>query len=123
MTLNICLIEDDPTIRKALSKVLEREGHFVAVCSNGREGLNIASSRRFDLVITDIIMPEVEGIEVIQKLRQHQPDLRIIAMSGGGRVGNTDFLEIAKSIGAHEVLYKPVTRTEVMQAIERCMAQ
>jgi CheY-like chemotaxis protein len=120
MSLNICLIEDDTTVRNAMVKALNRAGYLVIPCQNGREGLQVALSENVDLIITDIIMPEVEGIEVIQRIRAKKPDIKIIAMSGGGRVGNTDFLKIAKSVGANDVLYKPVTRSEVFAAIERC---
>lgn len=117
----ICLIEDDPTVRKVLYKVLSGAGHFVSAASNGREGLELMEHRDFDLVVTDIIMPEMEGIEMIRRVRDSKPDLKIIAMSGGGRVGNTDFLKIAKNLGADEIIYKPVTRTDFLETVNRCL--
>lgn len=118
--MKICIIEDDMMVRNTLSKVLTRCGHMVFTCPNGLDGLQTVEAKKPDLVITDIIMPVMEGIEVIRRLRGMSPELKIIAMSGGGRVGNTDFLKVAKSVGADSVLYKPVTRAEVLEAIETC---
>jgi len=118
---NICLIEDDKMIRDSLERILKKMGHSVTTATNGREGLDAVAKISFDLIITDIIMPEVEGIEVIRTAKQQSPDTRIIAMSGGGRVGNTDFLQIAQSLGADQIIYKPVTKTEFMSALNHCL--
>ncbi len=117
----VCLIEDDAVIRKSLSRILQREGHLVQACCNGREGLDVVEKRLFDLIVTDIIMPEMEGIELIRRIRAIHPDIKIAAMSGGGRVGNMDFLKIAKSLGADEVIYKPATKTEFLKAVNNCL--
>jgi len=119
---HICLIEDDPMVRNVISRILSKLGHSVQVASNGREGLEFVQKLKFDLVITDIIMPEVEGIQVLQKVKESSPSTKVIAMSGGGRIGNTDFLEVAKSLGADAVVYKPVTKTEFMAALKTCLA-
>jgi len=118
----ICLIEDDALIRKTLHKLLSNMDHFVATASNGKEGLALIQSRPFDIVVTDIIMPEMEGIELIRRIHETHPDLKVVAMSGGGRVGNMDFLKIAKSIGADEIIYKPATKTDFINAIDRCLS-
>ncbi|MFC3052413.1 response regulator [Kordiimonas pumila] len=118
---NICLIEDDGMIRDSLKRILEKMGHSVTIAINGREGLNAVDKMPFEVVITDIIMPEVEGIEVIRTVKEKSPKTRIIAMSGGGRVGNTDFLKVAKNLGADEIVYKPVTKTEFLNALNGCL--
>lgn len=118
----ICLIEDDKMIREILERILKKIGHTVTVATNGREGLKAFDSAQFDLVITDIIMPEVEGIEVVRAVKERSPETKIIAMSGGGRVGNTDFLKIAKSLGADAILYKPVTKSQFMEALDSCLS-
>ena len=90
---------------------------------DGREGLDMLSKAKFDVVITDIIMPEVEGIEVLRTIKKDSPDTRVIAMSGGGRVGNTDFLKIAETLGADAILYKPVTKEGFMKALNTCLPE
>ena len=117
----ICLVEDDAMIRDILERILKKIGHDVTTATNGRQGLNAANDQNFDLVITDIIMPEVEGIEVIRTIKSKAPETKIIAMSGGGRVGNTDFLKIAESLGADAILYKPVTKSDFMAALDQCL--
>lgn len=118
---NICLIEDDKMVRESLQRILEKMGHTVTAAHNGRVGLDAVERMSFELLITDIIMPEVEGIEVIRTVKEKSPKTRIIAMSGGGRVGNTDFLKVAKSLGADEIVYKPVTKTEFLGALTSCL--
>jgi len=120
---HICLIEDTELIRETLKRILEKLGHTVRPATNGREGLELCSAMKFDVVITDIIMPEVEGIEVLRTIKKESPTTRVIAMSGGGRVGNMDFLKIAESLGADAILYKPVTKAEFMQALETCLPE
>ena len=118
---HICLIDDDQGIRDTLTRILRRLGHEVKPAGNGREGLDLVAKNKFQIVITDIIMPEVEGIEVVRSIRQSDPDMQVIAMSGGGRVGNTDFLKMARSLGANELVYKPVTKTQFMEALNKCL--
>src|SRR5215472_16324961 len=93
---NILVIDADGAARHTIVQVLEEVGYQVASAQDGKCGL--ASFRREppDLVITDIIMPEKEGIQTITEMRGERPDAKIIAISGGGRIGNTDFLKIAR---------------------------
>ena len=120
---NICLIEDTQMIRETLKRILEKIGHNVKTACDGREGLELFESMKFDLVITDIIMPEVEGIEVLRTVKSKSPDTRVIVMSGGGRVGNMNFLKLAESLGADAILYKPVTKKEFMVALNACLPE
>lgn len=113
----ILLIDDDDAVRLVLRTSLELMGHSVAVASNGREGLEVAMAEKFDLVITDLIMPEKEGIETIQDLHRRQPSLKIIAMSGGGRGNAADYLPLAGLLGANRTLAKPFSHEELEQAV------
>ena len=104
----ILLIEDEAGVRETLAAAIESKGHTAVVACNGREGLEKFRADAFDLVVTDIIMPEKEGVETIKELRTIKPDVKIVAISGGGRTGNMDFLKIAKSLGALHTITKPI---------------
>lgn len=116
----ILLIDDDEQMRRVIRLVLEKEGHTVLEASDGRRGAAIF--REFwqdgvDLVITDIIMPEKEGIETISELKEIDPNVKIIAMSGGGRTRNLDFLKIAEKLGAQRSLAKPFRPHELLETV------
>jgi DNA-binding response OmpR family regulator len=90
------VIEDDDRLRTTLRKMLERSGYEVVVASNGKEGIKHFREAPCDLVITDLIMPEKEGLETIRELKEEVPDIKVIAISGGGREGFDDSLRLAK---------------------------
>ncbi|MFA6961833.1 MAG: response regulator [Opitutaceae bacterium] len=118
----ILLIDDDEPFRLVLKASMERMGHEVTVAKDGREGVALYMPSAFDLVITDLIMPEKEGIETIMDLRKRSPAVKIIAMSGGGRVTSVDYLKIARQVGAQSVLEKPFRYEELKTAIEKALA-
>ena len=103
----ILLIEDDLPLRRALRIILENSNHEVFEASDGREGIKLAGTQTLDLVVNDIIMPGMEGIETIQALRTLIPTLPILAISGGGRSSPIDYLKIAINLGATRSLVKP----------------
>ncbi len=103
----ILVIDDEQLIRLQIRSALELEGYAVHEAANGSEGLDRIAATRPDVVITDILMPDKEGIETILELRRLYPALKIIAISGGGRTGNKDFLNTAKHLGADRILAKP----------------
>jgi YesN/AraC family two-component response regulator len=113
----ILIIDDDDHILKALHQMLEIEGHKVIDASNGKEGLKLFRENGADLVITDILMPEKQGLEMIEELRRDFPHVKIIAMSGGGRVGPYDYLDMARKSGALLTLTKPFDREELLEAV------
>ena len=119
----ILVVDDEELVRVTLRQMLEKAGHRVFEATNGIEALGAFEKCEADLVITDIIMPEKEGIETIMELRQRKPGLKIIAMSGGGRTGNTQYLHLAKSFGADNILPKPFKMCEVRDVVSRTMAQ
>ena len=117
--MRVLLIEDDAPVRRIVRKMLERERHEVTEAENGRVGLDRLRESAFDLVLTDIVMPEMDGLETLIELRKDYPDLKVIAMSGGGRTGNMDFLGSAEKLGASAVLSKPFTIDVLATAIAR----
>lgn len=118
----ILVIDDDPLVRTTLRKVLERAGHQVAEAADGAKGLDQYRAQRADVVVTDIIMPDKEGIATIMDLRRFDPAVKIIAMSGGGRTATFDFLRIAKEFGAAKTLQKPFANEALLAAIQECIA-
>lgn len=116
--MRVLLIDDEQMVRKIVRKMLERSGHEVTEAENGRLGLDQLKTGTFDLVITDIIMPEMEGVETLMTVREQYPSVKVIAMSGGGRTGNIDFLSAAEKLGASAILHKPFTLGSLTTAIE-----
>ena len=117
----ILIIDDDDLIREMLRAVLEREGYDVLDASDGREGLRVFMKNPVDLVVTDLVMPEKEGIEIIIELRRNFPDLKIIAISGGGTVGGSQYLDVAGKLGADKILGKPLKLREFIAIVKDLM--
>lgn len=103
----ILIIEDDTDLRRMLVKLLEREDFRVLEAGTGLEALQILDYFIPDMVITDIIMPDQDGIGTINELKKRYPEIKIIAISGGGRMLSKDYLGIAKILGAHHTFSKP----------------
>ncbi len=120
--LHILLIEDDAAVRGILSRMLEASGYAVIQATNGADGLRLWREQGADLVLTDIQMPDMNGIEVIVQLRAFAPHLPVIAMSGGGQSRDLDLLGDTKLLGAVGVLYKPFTGEALNQAITAALA-
>ena len=96
---HIRLVDDEHLVSETLASVMMSKGHTVVKSSNGNEGLERFAEQAFDLVITDIIMPDKEGIEMILEMRKRKPETKIIAISGGGRIGSAEFLKMAAPSG------------------------
>ena len=118
----ILLIDDDDAVRQALRLTLTHLGHEVTTASDGAEGLELCEKTKPDLLITDIVMPVKEGIAVLLELRARKASVKIIAISGGGRVNAKQYLAMAKLLGATQVLEKPFTREELTQALTASLA-
>jgi len=112
------VIDDEPAMRALVSSILQEAGYEVREAADGRIGLAAFNTFEPDLVITDIVMPNEEGIGTIRQLRQLKPDLKIIAISGGGRMGNMDFLRIAKDFGAAATLAKPFRKQQFLDVLK-----
>ncbi len=113
----ILVIDDDEQIRTMLRITLEKSGYDVQVAKDGNEGLDVFRQYQPDLVISDIVMPEKEGIETIKELRLLSPDLKIIAISGGGVVSPEVYIELARGMGADHGLTKPIEYSDLIGAV------
>jgi CheY-like chemotaxis protein len=113
----ILIVDDDASIRKFLKHCLENLSYHIIEAANGKEAVAMMSLQHPKLVITDIIMPEKEGFDTIFELRRIDPDLKIIAMSGGGMAHSEAYLNIAKELGAHYTIEKPIERKALIEAI------
>jgi CheY-like chemotaxis protein len=117
----ILLIDDNDIFRSLLKETLIHFGHKVIEANNGREGLKMFTAAGADLIITDLVMPEIEGFEVLMELQKHRPLVKIIVVSGGVRGNALDFLDIAKRLGASKVLAKPFTNDELMSTVNELL--
>ncbi len=114
----IIIIEDDYAIRETLKELLEISGYEVMVINNGSELEKNVSEFMPDLLITDIIMPDKDGIEVIIETKKSFPNIVLIAISGGGRIDSESYLNTAKYLGADATLKKPFTHEELLDLIK-----
>jgi len=119
MTGRILIVDDDEMVRDALTAVLAGVGHVITVAANGREGLGLHALHNFDVVVTDIVMPEMEGIEMIRQLKRQSPQVAVIAISGGARLEPSYHLKVASALGADEALAKPVKPMDLIAAVAR----
>lgn len=118
MTKRILVVDDDPSICTFFRAVLELEGYEVITAENGKLAIRAYQEAEFDLVITDIVMPEKEGLETIRELRGIAgKDLPIIAVSGGGSVDPEHYLKYARMLGANNTLSKPISHDELINAV------
>jgi DNA-binding response OmpR family regulator len=114
----ILLIEDDKELRCMIRSALVRKDFNVLEADNGKEALIQFKPGIIDLVITDLLMPEEDGLEVIMKIREKKPGIKIIAISGGGKAGPGSYLNLAKGLGADAVFSKPFSIGELVSKIE-----
>ena len=123
MTPCILVIDDEQPVRAVLRQMLEKAGYRVEEAPDGTVGMDLLRNHPIDLLITDLFMPHKEGIETIVEVRKYFPQVKIIAISGGGRTGKLDFLPMAESFGALRTLAKPFERTELLEAVRAVLAQ
>ena len=120
----ILIIDDDDQFRTMLRKMFEKAGYVdIEEANDGAVGMKIFRQRPFDLVITDIIMPDKEGLETIIELTDDYPQIKIIAMSGGGRIGPRDYLQAAKHLGASRTLLKPFNYAELVDTVQELLSE
>ena len=118
---SILVIDDDQSIREVLRKVLERAGHTVSEAADGKAALRSFAGDPTDVVITDIYMPEMDGIEFLIRVREAFPEARIIAMSGGGFLDQESVLDAASKLGAVGVLEKPFSPEECLEVVQTAL--
>lgn len=118
----ILVVDDNASVRTTARALLEAAGFEVVEAESGAAALKTLSSERFEAVLTDIFMPDTDGIELIHTLHRQSPDLPIVAMSGGGYNDGKDVLAVARLFGAVQIIQKPLTQRKVVGAIRRALA-
>ncbi len=110
-------------VRELLRDLLEEEGHAVSTAGEGGEGMRLLRDFPADLVITDLLMPGQEGIATIQELQRQRPDIKVVAISGGGTRRGVSFLDLAEKLGAHATLCKPIDADELAETVNRLLSE
>lgn len=128
----ILLIDDESDVRQAISRVLEREGYAVKTAADAASGLAILEESHVDVLISDIIMPGIDGVQAIRTVRKSNPNMKIIAISGGGNFGRnayqpeaittTAYLQAATEAGANWIITKPFEKAELIDCVRRLVA-
>lgn len=111
------VVDDDLAYRLFMRQFLELAGFEVLIASNGRLALRELEERRVAVLVTDLVMPEIEGLELIELVKRGFPDIRIVAISGGGPQGDSGYLRVARLFGAHAALQKPFSGSELVEAV------
>lgn len=120
--LSILVADDELAIRKLILHGLTKAGHQVATADDGDEAIRLLKERKFDLLITDIVMPDADGLDVIRACKQAQPEIRVLAISGGGKyMQSADCLKIAEGLGAHATVMKPFTWEQLLLGITQAL--
>ena len=119
----ILVVDDEPEVLLLLTDILESAGYEVVSATNGAEGLKEYQQGEIDLIVTDIIMPDKEGLESIMDYKQLNPDVKIIAISGGARIGPHTYLKMAEKFGARKVFSKPFRNKELLDAVEELLSE
>jgi CheY-like chemotaxis protein len=117
----VLIVEDDKELREMLKMSLQRRGFAVQEAENGKEAISHFKPSLTDLVVTDLIMPEEDGLKVVIKLRELKPAIKIIAISGGGKVGPGSYLNLAKALGADAIYSKPFSIKDLIVKIEQLL--
>src|SRR3954468_13753139 len=118
----ILVVDDDPQVLDVVGEMLRLEGYDVVTAGDGREAVAKFRDSQFDLVITDLIMPEKEGLETITEIQKIRRTVPVIAMSGGGRGGPVNYLDTARHIGANATLAKPFARSELILLVSNLLS-
>ena len=119
---DILIVDDEEQMRLALRKMLEREGYSVREAENGDKAIRIHREKQADLIITDIIMPEKEGLGTIVEIKSEFPDTKIFAMSGGGKNSPEQYLRMANGLGVDRIFVKPFNREDILSAVAEVLA-
>jgi len=120
--VKILIVDDEPFVRDMMTAMIKPAGYDVVEAVNGAEAFNVCKKEVVDLIITDIVMPEKNGIDLIMNVKKEYPDIPIIAVSGGGGItGRYDYLEIAKLVGANNILKKPFEIDELRSAVSNAI--
>ena len=118
---HILIVEDSDDLRFIVKDFLQKAGHRVSEACDGCEVTDHLAGDPIDLVITDILMPEQEGIQTILQIRRRFPDVKIIGMSGGGIGGAAHYLEMAREFGANETIQKPFKKEQILELVDKLL--
>ena len=122
---NVLVVDDDPAVRTTVRLVLERDGHKVSVAADGRAGLATLAPGGIDLLVVDLFMPGMDGLEMLREVRKHKADLPVIVMSGtspgGPGLEGPDFLAMAIKLGAVRSVQKPFKPRDIIAAVQACL--
>jgi len=118
----ILVVDDEEDIRDVSRLLLEKSGYDAARFDCGQAALDAMEKERFDIVLTDMLMPEMDGVELITEIRRRDPEQAILAMSGGGHAPKESYLQIAKLYGVQGVIAKPFNREKLIEALIECGA-
>ncbi|MDQ7834290.1 MAG: response regulator [Humidesulfovibrio sp.] len=121
MPHRILVVDDDADVREMVCRILESNGYVAIPAAGGRQAVERLQTDTPDLVITDVVMPEVDGFEVLLKLRLLTPGVGALVMSGGGRLEPEAYLGMATKLGAYDILRKPFTKAEILKAVKRAL--
>ena len=113
----VCVVDDDELVRTKIALDLQAMGFATVEVGDSREVQDVLATQHVDAVIVDIVMPDKDGVEVIAEIRRNWPQVRVIAMSAGGRVGPRLYLDIARQMGANVCLEKPIQAERLRQAL------
>ena len=118
----ILVIDDEPDICQLLADILTSQGHNVTCASDGLQGLNELSKKKYDMAVTDMLMPEHDGIEFIRAAQKKHPEVRLVAISGGGHIPGASYLSIAKGFGVKAIVEKPFDVESILTVINPMFA-
>jgi DNA-binding NtrC family response regulator len=119
---SILIVDDDDAMRETLAQALIRAGYMVLQCADGSDVIDALKKHPVDLLITDLFMQETDGLGTIMKVRKEFPEMKIVAMSGGSRLTDHDYLPIATRLGAHRTLHKPLDGPLLLKTIQGLLA-
>lgn len=117
------MVDDDAQMRKLIRLLLQQAGHRVAEAGDGVEALRYLQRNRVEVVVTDVVMPDMDGLELITKVRKDHPELKILAVSGAGKEGPDLYLNLAERFGADAVLLKPFAAERLTAEVGRLAAE
>ncbi|MGO8917062.1 MAG: response regulator [Stellaceae bacterium] len=122
MSMSVLVIDDSKTIRRSVETLLTEAGYSVVVAGHGDEGTRLWQEIAPELIITDVMMPERDGIELMMEIRRHRPQAKILAMTGFHHSGSVDFVEMLRRLGADDVLIKPFAPEVLLTKVDRLVS-
>ncbi len=120
--VRILVVDDEELARFTIREILTKAGHEIEEAENGKQAIERQKAEPFDLIVTDIVMPVKDGVEMIAELKQDDPAPIILAISAGGPTGDVDFLKRAESAGADDILAKPLSEDELLERVNDCLS-